>query len=71
MKKSTIRAVETIRRIRDAQYEQLRDKTVEERIAFYRAKARQMQTLVAAEPDEQKTAEPQVACQGKPLSLER
>jgi len=39
MKRPTIDAVETIRRIRDAHYEQLRDMSPEERIAFYRAKA--------------------------------
>ena len=61
MKTTTLKAVETIRRVRDAQYEQLRDKTVEERIAFYRAKARQMQALVAAQAEVQKTVEPQLA----------
>ena len=39
MKKTTIKAVEMVRRIRDAHYEQLRDKSPEERIAFYRAKS--------------------------------
>ena len=38
MKKTTIKAVEMVRRIRDAHYEQLRGKSPEERIAFYRAK---------------------------------
>ena len=41
MKKTTIKAVEMVRRIRDAHYEQLRGKSPEERIAFYRAKARE------------------------------
>ena len=36
MKKTTIKAVEMVRRIRDTHYEQLRDKSPEERIAFYR-----------------------------------
>jgi hypothetical protein len=39
MKKTPIKAVEMVRRIRDAHYEQLRGKSPEERIAFYRAKA--------------------------------
>ena len=34
MKKATIKAVEMVRRIRDAHYEQLRGKSPEERIAF-------------------------------------
>ena len=46
MKKTTIQAVETVRRIRDAHYEQLRGKSPEERIAFYRAKAEQMHVQV-------------------------
>ena len=40
MKTTTIKAVEMVRRIRDAHYEQLRGKSPEERIAFYGAKAR-------------------------------
>ena len=50
MKKTTIKAVETVRRIRDAQYEQLRGKSPEERIAFYRAKAEQMHVQVVSAP---------------------
>jgi hypothetical protein len=42
MKKTTIKAVEMVRRIRDAHYEQLRGKSPEERIAFYRAKGKGM-----------------------------
>jgi hypothetical protein len=42
MKKTEIKAIEMIRRIREAQYEQLKDKTTQERIAFYREKARRM-----------------------------
>ena len=34
MKKTTIKAVEMVRRIRDAHYEQLRGKSPEERITF-------------------------------------
>jgi hypothetical protein len=43
MKKTTIKAVEMVRRIRDAHYEQLRGKSPEERIAFYRAKSREFE----------------------------
>ena len=39
METTRIKAVELVRRIRDNHYEQLKDKTREERIAFYRAKA--------------------------------
>ncbi len=47
MKKTTIKAVEMVRRIRDAHYEQLRGKSPDERIAFYRAKARALQAEIA------------------------
>ena len=40
MEKTKIRAVEMVRRIRDAHHEQLKDKTWEERVAFYREQAR-------------------------------
>jgi hypothetical protein len=49
MKKTTIKAVEMVRRIRDAHYEQLRGESPEERIAFYRAKARGLQAEIAAQ----------------------
>lgn len=39
METSKINAVELVRRIRDNHYEQLKDKTRAERLAFYRAKA--------------------------------
>jgi hypothetical protein len=53
MKKKTIRAVEMVRRIRDAHYEQLRGKSPEERIAFYRAKSCELQVKIAAQREEQ------------------
>lgn len=53
MKKTTIKAVEMVRRIRDAHYEQLRGKTPEERIAFYRTKSRELQAKLAAQRAEQ------------------
>ncbi len=43
MKKTTMKAVEMVRRIRDAHYEQLRGKSPEEWIAFYRAKSREFE----------------------------
>ncbi len=47
MRKNTvIKAVETVRRIRDMQSEQTRGKAPAERIAFYRAKSREMQALL-------------------------
>ena len=52
MSKTTIKAVETVRSIRDAQYEQLRGKSPEEWIAFYRAKARLLQAQVATQRQE-------------------
>jgi hypothetical protein len=61
MKKTTIKAVEMVRRIRDAHYEQLRGKSPEERIAFYRAKARGLQAEIAAQRQEQSTNELQPA----------
>jgi hypothetical protein len=57
MKKITIRAVEMVRCIRDAYYGQLRGKSPEVRIAFYRAKARSFQAEIAAQHHEQPTKE--------------
>ncbi len=37
MKKQPVKAVEMTRQIRDAHYEQFKDKPVEERIAYYKA----------------------------------
>jgi hypothetical protein len=42
MEKTEIRAVELTRRIRAAHAEQLRSASVEERIQFYRSKARRL-----------------------------
>ncbi|MBA3944786.1 MAG: hypothetical protein H0X37_09525 [Herpetosiphonaceae bacterium] len=58
--KTTINAVELVRRIRDQHYEELKDKTQEERIAFYRAKSQALHEKVRvvrpAQPhDEQST----------------
>ena len=61
MKKTTIKAVEMVRHIREAHYEQLRGKSPEERIAFYRAKARSWQSEIAAQRQEQPADEQQPA----------
>jgi hypothetical protein len=50
-----IKAVEMVRRIRDEHYEQLRGKSPEERIAFYRAKARLLEAELAAQQRKQPT----------------
>ena len=60
MTKNNLDAIEMTRRIRDAQYEQIKDKTLLERLAFYRDKAhafhRQLgiptPSAAPAEPDE-------------------
>jgi len=59
MKKTTIEAVEMVRRIRDAHYEQLRGKSPEEQIAFYRAKACLLQDQVETPRQKQRVNESQ------------
>ena len=49
MKTTPIKAVEMVRRIRDAHFELLRDKSPEERIAFYRAKSRELQAKISTQ----------------------
>ncbi len=44
--KKTIEAVAMVRRIRDAHYEQLKDKSVEERLAFYREKSKALRAEI-------------------------
>jgi hypothetical protein len=61
MKKTIIKAVEMVRCIRDAHYEQLRGKSPDERIAFYRAKSRELQAKIASERAEQPVTEGQPA----------
>ena len=55
----SIKAVEMVRRIRDAHYEQLRGKSPEERIAFYRAKAGLWQAEIAEQHPKQPASESQ------------
>lgn len=52
-KKKTFDAVKMVREIRDRHYEQTKDMTKEERIAFYREKARRLHRQL----DEQKENE--------------
>ena len=59
MKKTTINAVEMVRRIRDAHYEQLRGKSPEERIAFYRAKAHLLQAQIETQRQQKPVNESQ------------
>lgn len=44
----TLKAVEMTRRIRDQHYEQLKDKTHAERIAFYQEQARELHMRLRA-----------------------
>ena len=48
---SEIKAVEMTRRIRDAHYAKLADKTTEERIAFYHEKARALHSELGRPED--------------------
>ena len=48
MKRTTIKAVEMVRLIRDVHYEQLCGRSADERIAFYRAKSGLLQAEIAA-----------------------
>jgi hypothetical protein len=53
-KKKTFDSVKMVREIRDRHHQQLKDKTKEERLAFYRQEARKLHE----ELDEQKGKEP-------------
>ena len=49
METMNIKAVELVRRIRDQHYEQLKGKTQEERLAFYRDKAQVLRQKAQAQ----------------------
>ncbi len=49
-KATTLKTVELTRRIRDAQHEQLKDKTWEERVAFYKEQARALHEALQGTP---------------------
>ncbi len=53
MRKTTLKTLEMTRQIRDAHYERLKEKSLAERIAFYRAKARAFRKNVDAGSQEQ------------------
>jgi hypothetical protein len=57
----SIKAVEMVRRIRDSHYEQLRGKSPEERIAFYRARSGLLLAAIAAQRHKQPAGETQRA----------
>jgi hypothetical protein len=54
-----MKAIEIVRQIREAHYEQLKDKTPQERLAFYREKAQVMNKRVKTILDARQTLKPQ------------
>ena len=48
--KKTFDAVEMVRRIRDEHHEQLKDRTIKERLAFYRHQSRALRNELAKKP---------------------
>ena len=44
--KKTFDAVQMVRRIRDAHYEQLKDKTVKEQLAFYQSQSQELRKKI-------------------------
>jgi hypothetical protein len=55
--KNEIKAVEMTRKIRDAHYEQLKGKSAEERIAFYKQKAQAVEARMESERSTDRPAE--------------
>ena len=49
MENRDIKTVEMTRRIRDAHYERFKDRSIEERIAFYKEQARKLDEAVNTE----------------------
>jgi hypothetical protein len=60
-KASTLKTIELTRRIRDAQHEQLKDKTWEERVAFYKEQARALHEALQKTPQRQQKQEEDAA----------
>jgi len=56
MKSGEIQAVEMVRRIREEQHRILKDKTPEERRAFYRQQARALHERLGFKRDEKQSA---------------
>lgn len=59
MEQMKMKAIEMVRQIREAHYEQLKDKTHQERLAFYREKAQVMNKRVKAILEAHQTLKPQ------------
>lgn len=59
MEQMKMRAIEMVRQIREAHYEQLKDKTPQERLAFYREKAQVMNKRVKTILEAHQTLKPQ------------
>lgn len=60
-KELTLKTVELTRRIRDAQHEQLKDKTWEERVVFYKEQARTLHAALRKPPQRQPKQEEEAA----------
>ncbi len=60
-KETTLKTVELTRRIRDAQHERLKDKTWEERVAFYKEQARVLHEALRRIPQQQQKQEEDAA----------
>lgn len=56
--KTTVDAIKMTRMIRDQHYELLKDKTVEERMAFYQEKARKLHQKLGVNPEQRPTESP-------------
>ena len=56
MKRPHVKAVEMTRRIRDAHYERFKDRPVEERLAYYRERARAFEAEVKLKKSAEKAA---------------
>jgi len=54
--KSEIKIIETVRKVRDEQYEQSNRLSESEKIAFYREKARRLFQKLGIQPSETKTS---------------
>lgn len=46
--KNKVDAVQMVRQIRDAHYDQLKDKSVEDRLEFYRRRSRELRAEMSA-----------------------
>ena len=60
-KETTLKKVEMTRRIRDAHHEQVKDKTWEERVAFYKEQARALHEALQRTPQRQQKQEEEAA----------